>query len=82
MTREEKIAKRKVRAKERADKHNDEYRRACSTLNNRGILGKASLGYFKKTGITSNWPDSSSPTGYSQVCDWQGFCQSPCNGDC
>ena len=28
------------------------------------------------------WPDSNSPTGYSQKCDWQGICQYPCNGDC
>ena len=28
------------------------------------------------------WPDSNSPTGYSQKCDWRGNCQYPCNGDC
>lgn len=28
------------------------------------------------------WPDSNSPTGYMQICDYQGYCQHPCNGDC
>jgi hypothetical protein len=28
------------------------------------------------------WKDSSSPTGYSQTCSYQGVCQYPCNGDC
>lgn len=29
-----------------------------------------------------SWYDSSSPTGYMQICDYQGTCESPCNGDC
>lgn len=29
-----------------------------------------------------HWKDSSSPTGYSQKCDWSSICQYPCNGDC
>jgi hypothetical protein len=29
-----------------------------------------------------SWADSNSPTGYFQICSWQGICQSPCNGDC
>lgn len=28
------------------------------------------------------WEDPESPTGYTQVCDYFGTCQSPCNGDC
>jgi hypothetical protein len=32
--------------------------------------------------IGESWLDSNSPTGYSQVCSYQGTCQSPCNGDC
>jgi hypothetical protein len=32
--------------------------------------------------IGESWADSNSPTGYSQVCSYQGICQSPCNGDC
>lgn len=28
------------------------------------------------------WADPSSPTGYKQICSWQGTCESPCNGDC
>ena len=31
---------------------------------------------------SASWPDSNSPTGYSQNCSYQGICQSPCNGDC
>lgn len=28
------------------------------------------------------WVDNSSPTGLSQICDYLGICQYPCNGDC
>ncbi len=28
------------------------------------------------------WVDNDSPTGYSQICDYIGTCQYPCNGDC
>lgn len=38
---------------------------------------------------SGHWRDSSSPTGYSQYCDYQPFgcnnsatCEYPCNGDC
>ena len=29
-----------------------------------------------------SWYDYSSPTGYTQNCDYFGTCASPCNGDC
>lgn len=28
------------------------------------------------------WRCSSSPTGWRQICSYQGTCESPCNGDC
>jgi len=28
------------------------------------------------------WPDSNSPTGWTQICSYWATCQSPCNGDC
>lgn len=39
--------------------------------------------------MDSPWPDENSPTGWSQLCDYQPMscfgratCQYPCNGDC
>lgn len=85
MTREQKIAKRKTRAMERAKKHNEKYhakiQAAAQSWNN--ATAKAygvSLSQAKTGG--GYWPDSRSPTGYSQVCSYQGICQFPCNGDC
>lgn len=74
MTREEKVLKRKERAKRRADKHNEKYRNLSRQADwkNCPIVGLKG----------GSWPDSNSPTGYMQVCDWAGHCQSPCNGDC
>lgn len=37
---------------------------------------------FLKEGTFPPWPDSESPTGWSQKCNWRGNCQYPCNGDC
>ena len=72
MTREQKIAKRKLNACKRADKHNNEYRALVSKADGHP------LSHVKN----GSWYDPSSPTGYSQFCSYQGTCQSPCNGDC
>ena len=72
MTREQKIAKKKLNASKRADKHNYAYR---------ALVAKADghpLSHVKN----GSWYDSDSPTGYSQMCEMGGSCQSPCNGDC
>lgn len=64
------------RMKLRKQKRNDEFRQMVSEANERGTpFSGAKYG---------SWPDSSSPTGYSQRCSYDayGTCQSPCNGDC
>lgn len=74
MTRKEKIEKRKARAKRRADKHNNRYRKIAQNADWEGI---------PICGLKGNsWPDENSPTGYSQKCSYIGICQAPCNGDC
>jgi len=68
------VAEGQRRMKERKFKRNDNYRTLSSKANEYGCgIGGAKGG---------SWADSNSPTGYSQVCDYYGTCQSPCNGDC
>lgn len=81
MTRAEKIAKRKARRNKRFQKRKEQLAQILYYVENKGVpmssaRCKVRHGYF------SDWEDSDSPTGRSQVCDWQGTCQSPCNGDC
>ena len=68
------VAEGQRRMKLRKDKRNDNYRRLSDKANEYGCgIGGAKGG---------SWADPNSPTGYSQVCSYQGICQSPCNGDC
>jgi hypothetical protein len=76
MTREQKIIKRKERARRRADKHNQEWVNIVTRASWDGVPPAA----IRNPG--HSWPDSNSPTGYSQKCSYYGICQSPCNGDC
>jgi len=78
MTREEKVAKRKLRASKRAEKRNAKYRSKVSEIAKSGVPSWVSLSGMKY----GSWADSNSPTGYSQICCYYGICQSPCNGDC
>jgi hypothetical protein len=80
MTREQKVAKRKARAAIRAEKHNKEYRALVKKANDMGLPSCATLSGISNGG--GSWYDSSSPTGYRQVCEMGGTCESPCNGDC
>jgi hypothetical protein len=61
--------------KERKQKRNDNYRHLSSIANE----FNCPMSGAKNGGC---WADSNSPTGYSQICSYQGTCQSPCNGDC
>jgi hypothetical protein len=72
MTREQKIAKKKLNAYKRAEKHNKKYRDLVSNAD----------GYPLSHVKNGSWYDPSSPTGYSQICCYYRTCQSPCNGDC
>ncbi len=81
MTRAEKITKRKERAARRIAKRAKVWNEIVNVaqFNDVPISAarcKVKHGYYKE------WADSNSPTGYSQVCSYQGICQSPCNGDC
>lgn len=76
MTREQKIEKRKARAEKRKAARNKKYRDFIHV--NRGLIDVAGFSGVKY----GAWADSNSPTGYSQVCSYEGICQSPCNGDC
>lgn len=78
MTREEKHKKRIERSKYRKRKRMDKYVRKIQESRRKCIPHYVSLSGAKY----GSWPDSNSPTGYSQVCDYIGICQSPCNGDC
>lgn len=80
MTREQKILKRKARAKLRAEKRNNEYRSKIYEMNDRGIPTQITVGMYKRG--TNSWYDSNSSTGYSRMCEMGGRCESPCNGDC
>jgi hypothetical protein len=76
MTRTQKIAKKKLRAFNRAEKRNKKYREFLNS--NRHSIEVGGFGAAKN----GSWYDPNSPTGYSQVCSYFGTCQSPCNGDC
>jgi hypothetical protein len=75
ITKEEYKAEGLRRMKERKEERNNKYRKLSSRANE----FNCSISGAKPGGC---WADSSSPTGYSQICSWQGTCQSPCNGDC
>lgn len=76
MTREQKIPKKKERAKRRADKRAKKYRDFLN--HNRDIIDRGGFSGTKNGGV---WFDSSRGK-YMQVCDYQGICEHPCNGDC
>ena len=83
MTREEKVLKRKARAQRRIQKRLKE-RESVMAASKWGSIPLSAARYKVKHGYYNSWPDSNSPTGYSQVCSYDayGTCQSPCNGDC
>lgn len=62
------------RMKLRKDKRNSRYKNLASRASEYGCSISGAKG--------NSWADSSSPTGYSQICSYQGTCESPCNGDC
>jgi hypothetical protein len=78
MTRKEKHAKRKVRAKKRKAIRMAKYVEKIQAVSH--LPSHVSL---SNRGFDS-WEDPNSPTGYSQVCSYEvyGTCESPCNGDC
>ena len=47
-------------------------------------IKKAEMNHTRLNGCLRDgpWRDDDSPTGWSQVCDYQGICQYPCVGDC
>ena len=82
MTREEKKVKKLARAAFRRNKRTDIYLRKITTANK--VDFNVPLSNIDKYGnlIISCWSDSDSKTGYTQICDWSGTCDYPCNGDC
>lgn len=70
------------RAQRRRAKRNEKYFHRIRTASDLGP--NVPLCAVTKWGVTGSWPDSNSPTGYSQKCSYDvwGTCQSPCNGDC
>lgn len=81
MTREQKKAKRKKRALARWQRRKDEAAKIRKVMYEKDIPWPAARSFVRR-GFLISWKDSNSPTGYSQLCSWQGHCQSPCNGDC
>ena len=81
MTREQKVKKRIERANKRRYERLQVYSRRKNTAEQYGIPLSA---IDKKGRCTGVWVDPSSPTGYSQKCDYEawGTCPHPCNGDC
>lgn len=63
------------RMKLRKDERNFNYR---SLSQNASYVGRS----ISQCRSGSSWLDPNSDTGYSQVCEYFGTCQSPCNGDC
>jgi len=63
------------RMKLRKEKRNENYKRLSRIASevNRSI---STVKYG------APWEDSSSPTGWSQICSYQGNCEFPCCGDC
>lgn len=88
MKRSEKIQKRKLRAEKRKLARNARYHSRVKVVKDIGNfdipLSAVRRSYNNNWTLSGGacWPDSSSPTGYSQVCDYYGTCQFPCNGDC
>lgn len=80
MKREEKIKKRIERSIRRHKKHNQKYFDKIIEARDKNIPSMVSLSRVRYG--HAYWQDSSSPTGYMQVCSYQGWCQFPCNGDC
>ena len=82
MKRADKILKRKLRADKRAAAHMQKYVDKIKKAQN--MPGNLSLSDAKYYSSANCWPDSNSPTGYTQICSYEeyGTCQSPCNGDC
>lgn len=80
MNREDKITKRIARAKAHRAKRMEKYVSKIRQVSNYGR--SIPLSAISRWGITNSWADPNSPTGYSQICSYQGICQSPCNGDC
>lgn len=82
MTRDEKNRKKLARAEKRREKQRNrtafDYSNVRSDVPLWAARKMARQGY--EWGVS--WDDPNSPTGRSQVCDWSGICQSPCNGDC
>ena len=68
------LAEKQRRMKIRKDKRNTKYREASMKASELGRPISAVNG--------GSWFDENSPTGMSQICDYYGTCQSPCNGDC
>lgn len=81
MTKEEKVLKRKLRAKKRFEKRKSQWERIKSIAYYYGVPFSAARSYVRH-GYFTSWRNPNSPTGYSQKCSWFGICQSPCNGDC
>jgi len=81
MTKEEKKAKRLARAERRREKQRKRTWFDYGTLRT-DIPLWAARQIARKGYSSASWDDPSSPTGRSQVCDWSGVCQAPCNGDC
>jgi hypothetical protein len=63
------------------EKRNRIYREAIKEMNMNNISLGAAMSKIKH-GYIKPWRDPNSPTGMSQVCDYIGNCQFPCNGDC
>lgn len=80
MTREEKKKKRINRAITRKLKKDRKYHDKIQAARN--ISGHRIPLYAALHPSSHHWRDSNSPTGYSQVCDYMGICEYPCNGDC
>jgi hypothetical protein len=78
MTKEEKKKAKQIRISKHREKRNDKYRGRVRLASEIGAPLYAVTDY----GVTGHWPDSNSPTGYSQKCSYKGICQYPCNGDC
>jgi hypothetical protein len=81
MTREEKVLKRKARAQRRIQKRLNQ-RKEIESATRWGQYPFSAARYKVKHGYYNSWYDPDSPTSYTQVCDYYGTCQSPCNGDC
>lgn len=80
MNKEEKKLKKQQRFRKHKAKRNSKYFEKIKQASR--IDCKIPLSAVTKYGVTGSWRDENSPTGYSQVCAYQGICQSPCNGDC